>query len=36
MSTESDFDNEFEVNLTPEEAWTLFGVQNYEDWDTID
>jgi hypothetical protein len=34
MSTESEFDNEFEV--TRKEAWLLYGVQNDEDWDTID
>jgi len=34
MSTESDFDNEFEI--TKQEAWMLYGVQNPEDWDTID
>jgi hypothetical protein len=34
MSTEFDFDNEFEV--TRKEAWTLYGVANDEDWDTID
>jgi hypothetical protein len=34
MSTESNFDQEFEI--TREEAWLLYGVQNDEDWDTID
>jgi hypothetical protein len=34
MNTESDFDNEFEV--TRQEAWTLYGVTNDEDWNTID
>jgi hypothetical protein len=36
MSTESKFDDEFEVTITPEEAWLLYGVTNIEDWDTID
>jgi hypothetical protein len=34
MSTESEFDKEFEI--TSQEAWMLYGVQNIEDWDTID
>jgi hypothetical protein len=29
-------DKIFEIALTSEEAWTLYGVQNPEDWDTID
>ena len=34
MTTESDFDNEFD--MTRQEAWLLYGVTNDEDWDTID
>jgi hypothetical protein len=34
MSIESDFDDEFQ--MTKQEAWMLYGVQNSEDWDTID
>ena len=38
MTTEFNFDNEFDPikDLSPEEAWTLFGINNPEDWDTID
>jgi len=34
MSTETDFDKEFEVS--PKEAWLYFGVTNPEDWKTVD
>jgi len=34
MTTESDFDNDFD--RTRQEAWLLYGVTNDEDWDTID
>jgi hypothetical protein len=38
MSTESDFDDEFDPikDLSPEEAWVLFGINSPDDWDTID
>jgi hypothetical protein len=36
MTSESKFDDEFEVTLTKEEAWLLYGVTNEEDFDTID
>ena len=40
MITEFEFDEEFNINpikdLTPEQAWLIFGVTSPEDWDTID
>jgi len=38
MTTESNFDKEFDprTSLTPEQAWSIFGVSSPEDWDTID
>jgi hypothetical protein len=36
MSTESKFDDEFEVTISRQEAWMLYGVTNDEDWDTVD